>query len=29
MKPFVEVVAEAIGLPKLRTVATGGDAYES
>ncbi len=28
-KPFVEVVAAAIGLPKLRTVATGGDAYES
>jgi arginine deiminase len=28
-KPFVEAVAAAIGLPKLRTVATGGDAYES
>jgi arginine deiminase len=28
-KPFVEVVAAAIGLPKIRTVATGGDAYES
>ena len=28
-KPFLDVVAEAIGLPKLRAVATGGDAYES
>jgi len=28
-KPFVEVVAAAIGLPKIRTVSTGGDAYES
>jgi arginine deiminase len=28
-KPFVEVVATALGLPKIRTVATGGDAYES
>ena len=28
-KPFLETVAEAIGLPKLRSVATGGDAYES
>ena len=28
-KPFVEVVAAALGLPKIRTVATGGDAYES
>ncbi len=27
-KPFLDVVAQAIGLPKLRTVATGGDAYE-
>ena len=27
-RPFVDVVAEAIGLPKLRSVATGGDAYE-
>ena len=27
-KPFLEAVAEAIGLPKLRSVATGGDAYE-
>jgi arginine deiminase len=27
-RPFLEVVAEAIGLPKLRSVATGGDAYE-
>lgn len=28
-KPFIEVVAEAMGLPKIRTVATGGDAYEA
>jgi len=28
-KPFIEVVAQAMGLPKLRTVATGGDAYEA
>jgi arginine deiminase len=27
--PFVEVVAEALGLKALRTVATGGDAYEA
>lgn len=27
--PFIEVVAQALGLPKLRIVATGGDAYES
>ena len=27
-RPFLEVVAQAIGLPKLRTVATGGDAFE-
>ena len=27
-KGLLEVVAEAIGLPRLRTVATGGDAYE-
>ena len=27
-KPFLDVVAQAIGLSKLRTVATGGDAYE-
>ncbi len=26
---FLEVVAEAMGLPRLRTVITGGDAYES
>jgi arginine deiminase len=26
---FTEVVAQAMGLPKIRTVATGGDAYES
>lgn len=25
--PFVEVVAEALGLPRLRVVRTGGDAY--
>jgi arginine deiminase len=28
-QPFLEVVAHAMGLPKIRTVATGGDAYES
>ena len=28
-KPFLEVVAEALSLPKLHTVATGGDAYEA
>lgn len=28
-KPFVDVVADALGLEKLRTVPTGGDAYES
>ena len=28
-RPFVEVVAAALGLPKIRTVPTGGDAYES
>lgn len=28
-QPFVQVVAAALGLPKIRTVATGGDAYES
>lgn len=28
-KPFLDVVAEALGLPRLRTVPTGGDAYES
>ena len=28
-KKFLEVVAEAVALPKLRVVATGGDAYES
>ncbi len=27
--PFLEVVAGALGLPKLRTVPTGGDAYEA
>jgi arginine deiminase len=29
MKPFLEVVASALGLPALRVVATGGDAYEA
>ena len=28
-QPFLSVVAEALGLPRLRTVATGGDAYEA
>lgn len=28
-RSFIEVVAEALGLPKLRVVATGGDSYES
>ncbi len=28
-KPFVEVVAEALGRPRLRIVGTGGDAYEA
>lgn len=28
-KPMLEVVAEAMGLKKLRTVATGGNAYEA
>jgi arginine deiminase len=27
-RPFLEVAAEAMGLKKLRTVTTGGDAYE-
>lgn len=27
--PFIEVVAEALGLARLRTVQTGGDAYEA
>ena len=27
--PFLAVVAAAMGLPKLRTVATGGDAWEA
>jgi len=27
--PFLDVVAEAMGLKKLRTVSTGGDAYEA
>ena len=29
VKPFLGVVADAIGCPTLRSVATGGDAYES
>lgn len=29
IKPFVEVVTEALGLKALRIVATGGDTYES
>jgi arginine deiminase len=28
-KPFLQVVAEALGLPKLRSVVTGGDAFEA
>jgi arginine deiminase len=28
-RSFVDVVAEALGLPELRVVETGGDAYES
>jgi arginine deiminase len=28
-KPFVEVVAESLGLPALRVIETGGDAYAS
>jgi arginine deiminase len=28
-RPFLEVVAEALGLPKLRVVPTGGDSYEA
>ncbi len=28
-RPFLEVVAEALDLPKLRVVPTGGDAYEA
>jgi arginine deiminase len=28
-KPFLEVVANAMGLKKLRTIATGGDSYEA
>ena len=28
-QPFLHVVAQAMGLPRLRTVATGGDAYEA
>lgn len=27
--PFLDVVAQALGLPRLRAVATGGDAYEA
>lgn len=28
-RPFLDVVAEALGIAKLRVVATGGDAYEA
>ena len=28
-KPFVDVVADALGLPGLRVIATGGDVYAS
>ncbi len=28
-KPFLEVVAAAMGLPRLRVVSTGGDSYEA
>ncbi|MEV6967759.1 arginine deiminase [Hamadaea sp. NPDC051192] len=28
-RPFVEVVAESLGLPKLRVIETGGDVYAS
>jgi arginine deiminase len=28
-RKFVEVVAEALGLPKLQVIGTGGDVYES
>jgi arginine deiminase len=28
-KPLLQVLADAMGLPKLRTIATGGDAYEA
>ncbi len=28
-KPFLDVVALALGLPRLRSIATGGDAYEA
>jgi arginine deiminase len=28
-EPFVKVVAKALGLKRLRTIATGGDAYEA
>ncbi|MCV2348543.1 arginine deiminase [Paucibacter sp. Y2R2-4] len=28
-KPLMQVLAQALGLPKIRSVATGGDAYES
>lgn len=29
LRPFLDVIAQAIGVAKLHTVATGGDAYES
>jgi arginine deiminase len=28
-KPFLDVLAQAIGVPKLRTVVTGGDSFEA
>ena len=28
-KPFVDVVAESLGLPELRVIETGGDVYQS
>ena len=28
-RPFVDVVAEALGLPELRVIETGGDVYAS
>ncbi|MEO8387160.1 arginine deiminase family protein, partial [Polaromonas sp.] len=28
-EPFLDVLAQALGLPKLRVVATGGNAYEA
>ena len=28
-KPFLEVAANALGVPKLRVIETGGNAYET